>query len=304
MAITMNGQTFRTLDDELYLNGQRIVAVHADGTLVYPEGEDQMAKVSGGFTYDATHAHYGDASMSPVTSSVSNHLSCSYTGTFYLGTYEDTVTLPANYAGWDVSDDDYSVSESSAMAQYGYKYYTSYSANPRAPIGTNDEEITVRRRYLGRDYIGPLAVDIDMSVPQFCQPVRVRNGKSFGKMTCRFVTDFMSTLSGHYEVNNDAWFTHDGLWSANLKTGTNVGYGVERMIISSMDNVSLSSFSIRIAATVERTIDWEYSLDGGTVTPISGKSTDKYMYRFDGQSRSTYADFYMPITNIEILNGE
>ena len=52
MAITMNGQTFRTLDDELYLNGKRVIGAYADGTLAYPDNTPAVIKFASAHTCD------------------------------------------------------------------------------------------------------------------------------------------------------------------------------------------------------------------------------------------------------------
>ena len=303
MAIELNGQTFTTLSDELYLNGKRIVAAHVDGTRVYPDTTDRMAKMHGSFSYDATHTHFGDADGSPVIGSVSNYLNCSFTGTFYTdGVVRDTLTLPAGYFGWDVQSEGFDVRTYDYMEPYGYKYVAAPPYYPSAPIGKNDTEYEFNRYRIGDTiYFDKLAVDIDMSVPQFCQPVRVINSSRnmFGKATCRFVTDFMSTLNGHYEINSNDWFYWDGWRSAALKIGENVGYGIEIALIA-FDS-SLLTYAIRFAATVEMTVNWEYSVSGGTVRPISSTETEQYLYAFDGHVKSEYASFTMPITDVEIL---
>jgi hypothetical protein len=304
MAITMNGQTFRTLDDELYLNGQRIVAAHADGTLVYPETTRHVARISGSYSYGASHTHMGDAGGDPILPcSVSNSLSLSYTGTFYTQYSEDPLTVQPGFMGWDKADDGISSYIYRDMEQYGYKYVASLQTNvPPAPIGTNQTEETLRRRS-GRyvEPIGAMSVDIEMTTPQFCQPLRVYKSGKFGKVTSRFASDMVSKISGHYEIQQDQWRS----WSDGSISHRIVDNRDEYAVIS----VSMlgTVVSLVIWANVEATTQWEYlrTYQSGAyvVTPISESEDTTFLYGF-GSAVSSYspaANFYAPVTNIEDL---
>lgn len=305
MAITMNGQTFRTLDDELYLNGKRIVAAHADGTLVYPDAGEHASKISGSFSYDSFHVHNGDASKSAVLqSSVSNSLSISYTGTFrYASFTEETMELWAGYFGWDEENDGITASSYSGMSSYGYGYVISSSNVPPAPIGTNDSEYSLYMRHGSFAPVGTVSIDIDMPVPQFCQPLRVRGDGKFGKATSSFASNFINTVSGHYEVQENQWNrgNNSEKWDAVLASNED-GECVGAFIA----NVG-TLLGIYIVAKVETTKTWEYSRQwesgGYVVRPISGVETTQYLYGFGGpykySSANTY--FYVPSTNIEDL---
>ena len=63
MAITMNGQTFRTLSDTLYLDGKRIIGAYAEDTLVYPDNTHDVIKFASAHTCD-TLARWDDDSGS------------------------------------------------------------------------------------------------------------------------------------------------------------------------------------------------------------------------------------------------
>lgn len=63
MAITMNGRTFRTLSDTLYLDGKRIIGAYAEDTLVYPDNTHDVIKFASAHTCD-TLARWDDDSGS------------------------------------------------------------------------------------------------------------------------------------------------------------------------------------------------------------------------------------------------
>lgn len=304
MAITMNGQTFTTLSDELYLNGQRIVAAHAGGTLVYPDAGEHASKISGSFSYDSSHVHNGDASESAVLqSSVSNSLSVSYTGTFrYARFTEETMELWPGYFGWDKENDGITTSSYSGMSSYGYGYVASQlNQVPPAPIGTNDSEYSLYMRHGSFAPVGTVSIDIDMPVPQFCQPLRVYSAGKFGKATSSFASNFINTVSGHYEVQENQWSsTSSGEWDAVLASNEDGEF-----VAAFIANVG-TLLGIRIVAKVETTKTWEYSRTyesgGYVVRPISGVETEQYLYGFSGPYKdSTGAYFYVPSTNIEDL---
>lgn len=303
MAITMNGQTFRTLDDELYLNGKRIVAAHAGGTLVYPDAGEHASKISGSFSYDSSHVHNGDASKSAVLqSSVSNSLSISYTGTFrYASFTEDTIELWPGDFGWDKENDGITTSSYGGMSSYGYGYVTSSSNVPPAIIGANDSEYSLYRRSGSFTPVGTVSIDIDMPVPQFCQPLRVYKSDKFGKATSSFASNFINTVSGHYEVQENQWTVYGrDAWNTVLASNADGEY-----VTAFIANVG-TLLGIRIVAKVETTKTWEYSrkYEYGryVVRPISDVETEQYLYGFDGPYKgSTDANYYAPSTNIEDL---
>jgi len=104
MAITMSGRTFRTLDDELYLNGKRIAMAHVNDTLVYPEGS-YIARLDGSIHADGTHSHVESSTDRVCRKSVD--ISASVDIRFAV--IMETIGAPPTISSSEIATSDYSV---------------------------------------------------------------------------------------------------------------------------------------------------------------------------------------------------
>lgn len=315
MAITMNGRTFRTLSDGLYLNGRKVVLARVGNTKVYPD--DALAKVNGSHTWQSNHTHNGDADQDARIGTSVNSMTLSYEGIFVAPRSVTDSWIPTgsltNFYRRVKHQDRHGIRASNMESLgYGYvKYGTGGGEYPNyieSYFGTNDYFSyklcggTLSRVPLP---ISDVTVDIAMDAPTFC-PIRAyydyRLPFKYGFATGSVDAAAIAAINGKHVIPNTS-FSEDyfpdssvpsarrlvlraQIFSAERDAGVDgtfwiSAYGDEAMLILS------------VPAT--QTVHWEYQKSGSTVEPINITESYQVTCNF---SESTFRAF---ATSVEML---